>query len=582
MISLVNNKTYRNDIDGLRAIAVLAVIAFHLGYISNGFLGVDVFFVISGFLITGIIYNEMANNVFSLVNFYLRRIRRIIPLALFISLVSLITGIATMLPDDLENLAQSVIATNLFSNNILQAMTTKNYWDVVNEFKPLMHTWSLGVEEQYYLLYPLLFILVPNKNRIWLLPVLLVLAAGSLILYLSSYQEFCKFYFIFFRFWELAVGGIAAIALKNRLINHKYSILLILFLISLLCFDFYFVTNELTLLITVFLTLGILVTSNSENIYSSIILDNKLLGFIGKISFSMYMWHQVLLAYTRYFVVKELKTKHLIAIFILTLSFSVISYFIIEKPFRNKGMINTVNLFWILGSIFFLTNVLACYIYINAGILKDIPELNVSKSQTVRNLHAKYNARIREYDVNFKKMDRINVLVIGNSFARDWGNVLLESKYADIIQISYIEEPDMHKELKTRADKADIIYYYNPVLLHTRKLGIQEKKLWVVGTKNFGTSNGIFYNYKGNDYYKQRTSLAKGFLETNKRMLKEWNGKYIDYIGKVIDDNQTVPVFTPFHKFISQDCRHLTKAGAQYYAQLFEHEFEHVFDKKNK
>lgn len=144
MINLMQGGTYRNDIDGLRAIAVLAVIVFHFGYLSNGFLGVDIFFVISGFLITGIIYKEINDNRFSIINFYLRRIRRIIPLALFVSLVALIIGIATMLPDDLENLAQSVIATNLFSNNVLQAITVKNYWDLVNEYKPLMHTWSLG------------------------------------------------------------------------------------------------------------------------------------------------------------------------------------------------------------------------------------------------------------------------------------------------------------------------------------------------------------------------------------------------------------------------------------------------------
>ena len=180
---------------------MLAVIAFHFGYLPNGFLGVDIFFVISGFLITRIIYKEIDDKRFSIINFYLRRTRRIIPLALFISLLSLVVGIATMLPNDLENLAQSVIATNLFSNNILQAITTKNYWDVVNEYKPLMHTWTLGVEEQYYLLYPWLFMLVGKEA--WLLPIVSTFGAASLILYLSPYQEFQKFYLIFLDFGSL-------------------------------------------------------------------------------------------------------------------------------------------------------------------------------------------------------------------------------------------------------------------------------------------------------------------------------------------------------------------------------------------
>ena len=160
----ISSRGYRKDIDGLRALAVLPVIIFHLGYMPNGYLGVDVFFVISGFLITGIIYREVLENRFSILNFYLRRTRRIIPLVSFICVFSLLIGCFFMLPDDLENLAQSVIATNFFSNNILPVITTKNYWDILNEFKPLMHTWSLGVEEQYYLFYPLIFVFLAKKG----------------------------------------------------------------------------------------------------------------------------------------------------------------------------------------------------------------------------------------------------------------------------------------------------------------------------------------------------------------------------------------------------------------------------------
>ncbi|MGB2833342.1 MAG: acyltransferase [Methylotenera sp.] len=574
MINLVQEKMYRNDIDGLRAIAVLAVIVFHFGFLPNGFLGVDVFFVISGFLITGIIFKEINDNRFSVINFYLRRTRRIIPLALFVTLVALVLGIGTMLPDDLENLSQSVIATNLFSNNILQAITTKNYWDIANEYKPLMHTWSLGVEEQYYFLYPLLFVLVGKKKSSWLLPIISAFAATSLILYLLPFPEFQKFYQIFFRFWELAAGGIAAIALKNKLIDHKYSVPLSLFLIILLCFDFPFITKQLALLITVLITLGILVSSNNKNP----ILDNKLLVAVGKISFSLYMWHQLLLAYTRYFLVQELHTKHLVVIFVLTVILSVISYLFIEQPFRNKNKINTRNLLLILGVVFFLTNALSMYIYQNSGVLKDIPQLGIKKSEVERNMHAKYNARIVGYDHNFTNENKIKVLVIGNSFGRDWANVLLESKYANDLDISYIDNPDNHKELRAREEEANVIFYADSTPeLHQVRNKISETKLWVVGIKNYGTSNGIFYNFKGDDYYKQRTSIKKEYLENNKILRQEWGNKYIDIIGKVIDDNDTVPVFTPFKQFISQDCRHFTKAGAQYYAQLFEHELKSIF-----
>lgn len=575
----INVNNYRNDIDGLRAIAVLAVIVFHFGFMPNGYLGVDVFFVISGYLITGIIFNELNENRFSIVNFYLRRTRRIIPLALFITIVSLAIGVATMLPDDLENLSQSVIATNLFSNNILLAITTKNYWDVVNEYKPLMHTWSLGIEEQYYLFYPLLFLLLGKKYRTWLLPLLFTLTIISLVLYILPYSDYQKFYLIPFRFYELSVGGIAAIYLNNKLFVHKYSSLLIISLLFILFFDLSFILSQKILLpITVLLTLGIIASSNDESRLSSFILKNKTIVFIGLISFSLYMWHQVLLSYTKYFIIQKLETPHLIIILILTVLLSILSYKFIEQPFRNKTKINTKTLLLTLSIAFFAINSIAFYIYFKGGILKDVPELSITKNQATRNIHKKYNSRIHAYDKNFNSTDKLKILVIGASFARDWSNVLLESKYKNNLDISYIAYPFEHKELTSRTLEADVIFYSTTKKINIKKLKIDESKLFVIGTKNFGTSSGIFYNYHGSDYFKQRTSMENGYFENNKKMSEIWGDKYIDYIAKVINKDKTVPVFTPDNKFISQDCRHLTKAGALYFSQLFESELNSIFN----
>ena len=131
---------YRTDIDGLRAFAVSAVILFHLGYLPNGYLGVDVFFVISGYLITSIVYGKASRGTFSIADFYRRRIRRILPLMLVVSSVALAVGASYMLPDDLENLGQSVVASNFSANNILMYFTSADYWAVRNDYKPLMHT----------------------------------------------------------------------------------------------------------------------------------------------------------------------------------------------------------------------------------------------------------------------------------------------------------------------------------------------------------------------------------------------------------------------------------------------------------
>lgn len=570
IINLVQTRDYRRDIDGLRAIAVLAVIIFHFGYLPNGFLGVDIFFVISGYLITGIIYNEISEARFSIVNFYLRRTRRIIPLTLFISIVALAIGTVTMLPNDLKSLAQSVVATNFFSNNILQVLTTKNYWDVINEYKPLMHTWSLGIEEQYYLLYPLLFLIIGKKKSTWLLPLLSFLTIASIVAFFLPYDDYQKFYLIPFRFFELSIGGIAAILLRNRLLDHKFSPYFLVALIFILCSHLHSAPPSFMLITITLLTLGIISSSNEKSKITAFVLENKLVVAIGTISFSLYMWHQVLLSYVRYFIYQELHATHLIVILISTFSLSIFSYYLIEQPFRNKSKVNTLNLLSALGLTFLLLNMAAFYIYLKGGVLKDVPELDITKSQGSKKMHSAYNERIHNYDRNFRSKKRVKVLVIGNSFARDWANVLLESKYKNNLEISYILDPYNHSELKDRMKQSDIVFYSTPSQQDIKRLNIDSNKLWVVGTKNFGTSNGIFYNYIGNDYCNQRTPMESGYLERNKLAQQEWGEKYIDIIGTSINSEQTLPVFTPQCKFISQDNRHFTKAGAVYFAHLFE------------
>jgi len=581
-MKIIQGKDFRNDIEGLRAIAVLSVIIFHLGYLSNGYLGVDIFFVISGYLITRIIYQESLDNKFSLVNFYIRRIRRIIPLVSFVVIISLIVGVIVMLPDDLENLAQSIVSTNFFSNNILQVLTTKNYWDVVNEYKPLMHTWSLAVEEQYYMLYPLIFLVLKEKRTKWILPLLIIATIVSLILFFSNFPEYYKFYLLPFRFFELSIGGIAAIIMQKKLLKHNYSIVLLLVLFVILFMDFKFLSNNVLLVLTTLITTILLISENSANQLSSIILENKIMVGIGKISFSLYMWHQIVLAFSRYFIISDLTIYSTVILLIVIFILSIISYFTVEQIFRNKKIINTSLLLWSMGIITLISTILAFMIYIKGGILKDIPELDIKKIEARKNIHAKYNAKIYDYDKDFNNNKKIKILVIGDSFARDWVNILLESEFKNSINISYIYDIKTHKNLKERVKKANLIFVSEAEKSIINNYNLNSKKTWCIGTKNFGKSNGIIWNYTGKNYYKQRTVMMDGFLRKNALLKKEWGNRYIDLISMTIDKKKTVPIFTENHKFISQDCRHLTKAGAKFFATLTKDILQPILDRFQK
>ena len=557
----------------MRAIAVISVIIFHLGLVHSGYLGVDVFFVISGYLITKIIYRETLIDSFSIINFYLRRIRRIIPLVLFAIIICLVVGVFVMLPDDLENLSQSIVATNFIANNVLLLITTGNYWDTVNDFKPLMHTWSLGVEEQFYFILPILFLLFKRKRITWVLPTLSILALLSLILYLFPVANSAsKFYLIQFRFFEIAYGGVLAILLKDKLLKIPFRIVFSICLIILLYYPLA-ISDSIRLILVVLVT-GILLISESTR-FEKILLENAAIRFIGLISFSLYIWHQIVLAFCRYFIFPDVKIWSSIwVVLIATLVLSVFTYYIVETPFRDKKKIQTKTMLLIVSIATILTSSVALYLYFEKGIIRDVPELNLAKNQKLSgNVHIAYNERIYGLEKDFGNDKKKKILIIGNSFARDWANVLIESKYKDSIEISYARDINSSKNIEEKLRMADRIYFseldYETYLGIIKAFGLDTGKVWNVGTKNFGSNNGIFYNRKkGAQYCFQRTKMDDGFTKKNIELKNNWGERYIDLIQVLIDSEGKVPVFTPDCKFISQDCRHLTQPGAIYIASL--------------
>ena len=230
------------------------------------------------------------------------------------------------------------------------------------------------------------------------------------------------------------------------------------------------------------------------------------------------------------------------------------------------------------------------------GNIKNVPELGINKSNrptqlnffsSQSNINIQYNEDIRALDKPFSdnkqgiaiKSDKVKVLVLGNSFGRDVANVLLESSFKDSIEVRYsdlVSKSD--DELKNRFNNADFIFFGSnyPSKELIAKYNIDINKVWIIGTKDFGNSNGIHYNRKIEDYSKYRTFMKTGVLGSNQNLKKEWGEKYIDLIGLIADPRGKVLVFTPDGKFISQDTVHFTKFGAMFFARLLDSKFREI------
>jgi peptidoglycan/LPS O-acetylase OafA/YrhL len=576
---------YRNDIDGLRAISVLAVYFFHCGFLPNGYLGVDVFFAISGYLLTGILYRATTNKQLNLANFYLRRIRRIVPLSILVSAVSLALGYFTMLPDDLENLSQSVIATQLFANNVLLAITTRNYWDIANEFKPLMHTWSLGLEEQFYIAYPLLFLLFLRIGTRHAFTIIATLSLCSLIVgVLPGTSDAARFYYLPFRFWEISAGGLVAIFSNSSKAQTPSWLrtLALAVLVLTLTLSAAPAKSVLLQVSAVLSSLVLLAPESTHKDWTSNILSHAIPRFIGQTSYSIYMWHQVFLAFSRYTMTQHISMPLAIGLLAVIVILSYFSFRFVEQPFRHSTLIGTRSLMASVLCSSLALSTASFYIVSVSGVVRDVPELEVTASNAKPGQHIQYNERIQFLNRDFSRNGKTKVLVVGDSFARDWCNILLESAYKDQIDLTYAYSPEVSVNFSERLKEADVLFLATRSPPKTEPFEYAGKTIWVVGTKNFGTNSGFFFNQRTGAYFLQRTSPQEGVLELNERCKLEFGDHYIDVLAQLLDSNGTVPVFTPDGKFISQDTVHLTKAGATYLSALLQEEIGAILRNQSK
>ena len=475
-----------------------------------------------------------------------------------------------------------------------------------------MHLWYVGIIFDFYLVFPLLAIgwsklsrCIRHNQGSSEIVLLGSLAVISLALYIGPFgSEGEKFYYLPYRLFEFLLGGIVALCCQkdgytgiNKGHNDNWggNFLFYLSLIILICIVFsslfifdassigsdilkiggksievkgLILPKTILLLLTVFMT-SLIVGIGKNNIKS------KIFGYLGKRSYSLFIWHQAMIAFYRYFVSNEISPLFLIVFLIVLLILSELSYSFVEKGIKIRP-----RLIKIVSLAALLMIISGGYIFLKAGVVRDVPELNVYKSSVYRGMHAEYVDRVYQYDMDFPSRNgKINVLVQGNSYGRDMANVLLESPYKDSLNISYIFNWDSTYVLRIK--EADYIFAFcnkPDVPDYVWKNISSNTQVYGIGTKNFGQSNGVIYaNRFKSDYTNQTVKLHPWYKSTNVAWEKEWGGNYINFIDISMIGEDRVRVFTDDGKYISQDCYHLTQAGAKWFSGKLD--FSKIFHK---
>lgn len=426
---------------------------------------------------------------------------------------------------------------------------------------------------------------------------MLILFVASLSLYLIPGVPGHKFYHVQFRYFEFVAGGLVGMNLKrlnydNAIVSTITNLLLVLTIcISLFTFDIHdiggvqivigasntprglLLPNNVLVILTVLLSCLVIAQNNDASPINHFLFKDNTLAFVGKMSFSIFVWHQIVIAFYRYSFSSRITILSLLCYLLFVFVLSWITYYFVEQKIKpsNKAFIITL-------ASDVVVSLIAGLIYLNAGVVRDVPEIDAYVHNAKRGMHIAYCDRIYSYNQDFPKNDKPNVLVIGNSFSRDMSNVILESKIKDSINLSYINE--LKPSYSERIAKADKIFIFGSkkkipeYLWSNLKEGVE---VWGISTKSFGVSNGaIYWNHNKSWYFDQTVPVNETVLEINRKWKQEWGEFFVDMMQLAMFSEDQVRVFSPEHKFISPDCEHLVRGGAQYYASVLD--FESIFD----
>lgn len=356
---------YRSDIDGLRAVSIFAVLMFHFfpALAKGGFIGVDVFFVISGYLITNIILSELKAGKFSFVSFFIRRVKRIFPALILVLISVLIAGYFLLFDNEFKLLAKHIVANFFFSMNFA-LYTESGYFDVASDVKPLLHLWSLAVEEQFYLFYPVILLVATRKNiKITSLLLSIIVISFSLNMYFLKYHNM-SFYMPFTRAWELLMGGVL-VYISNYINSSKFektehklnnickkilffkctnkenifrNVLSFLGLITIIYISIFFSKiSKFPGKYALFPVIGamFIILAGPQSWINRKILSSR--GFVlgGKISYPLYLWHWPVLSFAIITSSGNITNAVMILLLLISIVFALATYFLLEKPIKK-------------------------------------------------------------------------------------------------------------------------------------------------------------------------------------------------------------------------------------------------------
>jgi peptidoglycan/LPS O-acetylase OafA/YrhL len=603
---------YRPEIDGLRALAVMPVIFFHAGFgvFAGGYVGVDVFFVISGYLITSLIVEELHGGRFSLVGFYERRARRILPALIVVALACVPFAWLWLLPAEMRSFSKSLVAIAAFVSNLF-FWSERGYFGTAIELKPLIHTWSLAVEEQFYLFFPLLLMIFVRGRRAAV--VLLGAISLALCLWLSQVHVHSAFYLLPTRLWELAVGAAVALwrpATGNRVPGAAgWSSLLegaglSMIVAAVLMFDERTTFPGWAATLPVAGAALVIAYGSTATVVGRLLATRALVG-LGLISYSAYLWHQPMLAFARHRQWLDAEGRAATLAIVATLALAWLSWRFVERPFRDRSA-------WSRGQVFFLS---AAGLLLLAGI-------GIAGWRTDGFLAQRYPpqdqallaAFIDGGDYTAARFDRLKlaafagdprkkrVMVIGDSHAKDLVNAVAETELSHHLELSTHQinaecgnlfvGDDLSSQigaehrarcrlmgwydsaaLRERMEQADAIWLASawlPWVIDRLPQSVRRieatygKPVLVFGRKNFGqVSEAALLSLPPAERPARRQPIRPANVEVNAQLRRVVApAQFIDVSRLMCGDDTHCPLFTAERTLKTYDGVHLTRAGA--------------------